>query len=135
MPSSVSANKKASCRFSLFGLPHTCSMSIRLGRRAWITAKNANPVRQLGPKSFTSIPRRLKRTEHSNVVNFAYWVLKRLTSKGGAIYLVAVCWTHLSRAFLAPPCRGGRGFLLTGGLAVSLLLVELSSEEVLLDKA
>lgn len=49
--------------------------------------------------------------------------------------MVAVCWTHLSRAFLAPPCRGGRGFLLTGGLVVSVLLVELSSEEVLLDKA
>lgn len=60
MPSSVSANKKASCRFSRLGLLHTCSMSTRFGRRALITAKNANPVRQLGPKSFTSIPRRLE---------------------------------------------------------------------------
>lgn len=46
-------------------------------------------------------------------------------------YLVAVCWTHLSRAFLAPPCSGGRGLLLTGGLVVS----ELSTEEVLLERA
>lgn len=60
MPSSVSANKKASCRFSRLGLLHTCSMSTRFGRRALITAKNANPVCQLGPKSFTSIPRRLE---------------------------------------------------------------------------
>lgn len=67
MPSSVSANKKASCRFCRLGLLHTRSMSTRLGRRAWITAKNANPVRQLGPKSFTSIPRRLERIEHYNV--------------------------------------------------------------------
>lgn len=50
-------------------------------------------------------------------------------------YLVADCWTHLNRALLAPPCRGGRGFFLTGGLVVSMLLLELSSEEVLLDKA
>lgn len=47
--------------------------------------------------------------------------------------MVALFWTHPNRAFLAPPCRGGRGFLLTGGLVVSVLLVELSSEEVLLD--
>jgi hypothetical protein len=46
-------------------------------------------------------------------------------------YLVAVCWTHLSRAFLAPPCSGRRGLLLTGGLVVS----ELSTEEVLLERA
>lgn len=64
MPSSVSANRKASCRFSLFGLPHTRSMSTTLGRRAWMTAKNANPVRQLGPKSFTAIPRRLEGAEN-----------------------------------------------------------------------
>lgn len=70
---------------------------------------------------------------------FQYCALKnQLTSSvcgGGVLYLVALCWTHLSRAFLAPPCRGGRGFLLTGGLVVSVLLVELSSEEVLLYRA
>ncbi|TNN68514.1 hypothetical protein EYF80_021299 [Liparis tanakae] len=33
------------------------------------------------------------------------------------------------------PIRGGRGFLLKGGLLVSVLLAELSREEVLLDKA
>lgn len=68
---------------------------------------------------------------------FQYCALKnQLTSSvGGGLYLVALCWTHLSRAFLAPPCRGGRGFLLTGGLVVSVLLVELSSEEVLLYRA
>ena len=48
---------------------------------------------------------------------------------------MAVCWTHLSSAFLAPPCTGGRDFLLMGGLVVSVLLVELSNEEVLLDRA
>ena len=48
---------------------------------------------------------------------------------------MAVCWTHLSSAFRAPPCIGGSGFLLMGGLVVSVLLVELSSDEVLLVKA
>lgn len=61
--------------------------------------------------------------------------MEKCAFRGDMIYLVAVCWTHLSRAFLAPPCRGGRGFLLTGGLVVSVLLLELSIEEVLLDKA
>lgn len=61
--------------------------------------------------------------------------MEKCAFRGEMIYLVAVCWTHLSRAFLAPPCRGGRGFLLTGGLVVSVLLLELSIEEVLLDKA
>lgn len=53
--------------------------------------------------------------------------------KASTTYLAAVCWTHRSRAFLAPPCRGG--FLLMGELVVSVLLVELSREELLLDKA
>lgn len=63
MPNSVSASKKASRRFSQLGLPHTRSMSTRLGRSAWISAKKAKPVRQLGPKSFTSSLRRLGKTE------------------------------------------------------------------------
>lgn len=67
MPNSVSANKKASCRFSRLGLLHTRSMSTRLGRREWITAKNAKPVRQLGPKSLTSSPRLLDKTEDHKV--------------------------------------------------------------------
>lgn len=65
MPNSVSASKKASCRFSRLGLLNTRSMSTSLGRREWITAKNAKPVRQLGPKSFTSSPKRLEKTRGS----------------------------------------------------------------------
>lgn len=56
-----------------------------------------------------------------------------MAGKPPATYLAAVCWTHRSRAFLAPPCRGG--FRLMGELVVSVLLVELSREELLLDKA
>lgn len=55
--------------------------------------------------------------------------------RSSTTYLVAVCWTHRSRAFLAPPCRSDSGFLLTGELVVSVLLVELSREELLLDNA
>lgn len=60
MPNLVSARKKASCRFSRLDLLDTCSTSARSGRREWMTAKNALPVRQLGPKSFTSNPKHLK---------------------------------------------------------------------------
>lgn len=67
IPNSVSAKKKASCRFSRLGLLHTRSMSTRLGRRKWMTAKNAKPVRQLGPKSFTSSPKRLEKREHHKI--------------------------------------------------------------------
>ena len=65
MPSLVSANEKASLRLSRLGRRWMRSRSTRLGRRAWITAKNAIPVRQLGPKSFTSMPRCL----HSETVS------------------------------------------------------------------
>lgn len=140
MPNSVSANKNASCKFSRLGLLHTRSMSTRLGRRALITAKKAKPVRQLGPKSFTSSPRHLqtaqicevKRTKRTFFVQEAFISFIYVINK--ALYLVAVCWTHLSKAFLAPPCRA-RGLRLTGGLVVSVLLVELSREELLLEKA
>lgn len=68
MPSSVSANVKASCRFSRLALFRTRSMSTRLGRRAKMTVKKATPVRQLEPKSFTSMPNclagRRKRFSH-----------------------------------------------------------------------
>lgn len=47
-------------------------------------------------------------------------------------YFVAVVWTHLSRALLAPPWNERRGLRLTGGLLVSVLL-ELSTDELLLD--
>lgn len=47
-------------------------------------------------------------------------------------YFVAVVWTHLRRALLAPPWNERRGLRLTGGLLVSVLL-ELSTDELLLD--
>lgn len=79
----------------------------------------------------------VKKTKKQYKIDISAWFveycdLKKQISRAGVLYLVALCWTHLSRAFLAPPCRGGGGFLLTGGLVVSVLLVELSSEEVLL---
>lgn len=125
-------------------------MSTKLGRRAWITAKNANPVRQLGPKSFTSIPRRLEKKENHVAVKkkkkkskceqmtrlvMVSYIISNAFLRSSTTYLVAVCWTHRRRAFLAPPCRSDNGLLLTGELVVSVLLVELSREELLLDNA
>lgn len=64
MPSSFSAKVKASSRFSRLLLLFTSSMSTRSGRIAYITEWKATPLRQLRPKSFTSIPKRLlKATE------------------------------------------------------------------------
>lgn len=138
MPNLVSARKKASCRFSRLDLLDTCSTSARSGRREWMTAKNALPVRQLGPKSFTSNPKHLKikitAYEKECVAKNNYLFAEQLILHicyTELTYLVVVRWTHFNNALLAPP-GGGRSFLLTGGLVASVLLVELSMEEVLL---
>jgi hypothetical protein len=76
MPRCVSAIMKASSRFSLFDLIFTLSKSTSSGRIAWMTEWKATPLRQLCPKSFTSIPICLGVTDTENNVTFQRGVSK-----------------------------------------------------------
>lgn len=140
MPNSFSASEKASSKFSLLLLRRTTSMSTRSGLMACTTDWNATPSRQLGPKSFTSIPKFLKKEKCENVhfADFAYTNLSdmiyimMMISK--VTYLAAVHCTHWSSAFLALPLNLLTTFLFIGGLPVPELVI-LSTEELLLDRA